>query len=76
MDSIKAASTSISRPTSSAGKTYGSEQIQQVKTRAANFQQPESKVERRGMQRFQELTSHAGDLRRDVPRGFYLNIVV
>ena len=55
---------------------YESDSLREVQARANHIRQGETPIERRGMRRLNEVMASGQDLRRDVPRGFYLNIVV
>jgi|TARA_R110000868_G_scaffold55645_1_gene172984 hypothetical protein len=70
---------STALPAQPAGRstvTYESESVREVQARANHIRQGETAVERRGMRRLNEVMATGKDLRRDVPRGFYLNITV
>ena len=64
------------KPAARTSVSYESESVREVKARANHIRQGETAVERRGMRRLNDAMSSGQDLRRDVPRGFYLNITV
>ena len=64
------------KPAGRSAVTYASESVREVQARASHIRQGETAVERRGMRRLNEVMAAGKDLRRDVPRGFYLNITV
>jgi len=70
---------STALPAKPAGRSkavYESESLREVQARASHIRQGETAVERRGMRRLNEAMATGRELRRDVPRGFYLNITV
>ncbi|PIW26906.1 MAG: hypothetical protein COW30_12650 [Rhodospirillales bacterium CG15_BIG_FIL_POST_REV_8_21_14_020_66_15] len=64
------------KPAARSSITYESESLREVQARAHHIRQGETAVERRGMRRLNEALATGQELRRDVPRGFYLNITV
>lgn len=64
------------KPAGRASVTYESDSLREVQARANHIRQGETATERRGMRRLNEAMASGRDLRRDVPRGFYLNITV
>ncbi|MEQ8229919.1 MAG: hypothetical protein RIA64_17680 [Rhodospirillales bacterium] len=70
---------STALPAKTTAKTsvvYESESLREVQARATHIRHGETAIERRGMRRLNEAMDSGQDLRRDVPRGFYLNITV
>lgn len=59
-----------------AGDTYRAETVREATARAAAVRQDTSPEERDGLTRLNRILGHNRPLRRDVPRGFYLNIRV
>ncbi len=57
-------------------KDYGGDSIREVKSFAANTDLRQTPAERRGLAQLSETLVQGAEPRRDVPRGFYLNIVV
>lgn len=56
--------------------TYESESIRELKAHATHIRHGETIGEQNGMKRLNQALTSGQDLRRDVPRGFYLNISV
>lgn len=80
MDSVNTPSGGSSalpaKPAARSSVTYESDSLREVQARASHIRQGETAIERRGMRRLNEAMASGHDLRRDVPRGFYLNITV
>jgi hypothetical protein len=80
MDSVNnPTSGSTALPAKPAGRSsvvYESDSLREVQARANHVRHGESPIERRGMRRLSDAMASGQDLRRDVPRGFYLNITV
>ena len=55
---------------------YQAESVREVKARAAVIPQDTTQQERDGLTRLNRILGQDRPLRRDVPRGFYLNIQV
>ena len=62
--------------TTSKSDVYESDSVREVQARATHVNQAETPGERRGLNRLSKSLDHGQALRRDVPRGFYLNITV
>jgi len=55
---------------------YQAEEVREVRARAAAVRQDTTPEEREGLTRLNRILGQNRPLRRDVPRGFYLNIRV
>lgn len=64
------------KPAARSSVSYDTDSLREVQSRANHIRQGETVLERRGMRRLNEAMASGQDLRRDVPRGFYLNITV
>ena len=80
MDSVKSTpggSTALpAKPAAKSSVVYESDSLREVQARATHIRHGETAIERRGMRRLNQAMESGHDLRRDVPRGFYLNITV
>lgn len=57
-------------------EVYQSETVREVRAQATHVNHTKTPSERRGLRRLSDTLDNAQNLRRDVPRGYYLNIVV
>jgi len=64
------------RPAGRSQTTYESESLREVQARASHIRHGETAPERSGIRRLDTILATGKELRRDVPRGFYLNITV
>ena len=83
MDSVKNLPGSVAqsdalktRPAGRTQTTYESESLREVQARANHIRQGETPPERSSVRRLNTILASGQELRRDVPRGYYLNIIV
>lgn len=66
----------ITRPAGRTQTTYESESLREVQARANHIRHGETPPERSSVRRLNTILASGQELRRDVPRGYYLNIIV